>query len=187
MYLVLEMQILKKGSSWIRTQLQWSPLRSVMLEQTNQYCQSQHQLVILTADPAELCSAIQKQLSSNNNRLMWQITYWASNSPDWKFFQPHRNHNKSTVTNVTIQSGMCACSAKLCLQQFLFNAGSENLSFRGRLWRMTNEDQSTQHGHTIFLNLQNYLISANDCCYKSQSCQIVHCIGRNKPNSKLNQ
>lgn len=46
------------GSSWIGTQPQSSPLRSVMLEQTNQCCQSQHQLVILTVDPAELCQQV---------------------------------------------------------------------------------------------------------------------------------
>ncbi len=46
-------------SSWIGTQQQSSPLRSVTLEQTNRCCQSQHQLVILTVDPAELCQQVQ--------------------------------------------------------------------------------------------------------------------------------
>lgn len=59
MYLVLELRFLTEAATSV-TQLQSSPLRFAMLEQTNQYCQSRYQLVILTVDPAEMREQVQQ-------------------------------------------------------------------------------------------------------------------------------
>lgn len=151
-----------------------------MWEQTNQYCQSTHQLVILTVDPAESSSRQVQQF--RKGRPAQQQANVTDNLSDVEQLSQDIFCSRARLATQK-DSGRCpAWKHRHVLKKNM--CWCEHLLLHECLWRRTNEKHSTQQVQAISLNSQNYLISENDCCYESQS--ILHCIGTRLIATEIN-